>query len=211
MRKRPKQARSRATIEAILQAAAHILGERGWEGLTTNAVAEVAGVSIGSLYQYFPHKLALVEAVRRRHFDDVLAVLCAAADSQLPRARRIEALVDGMIGVHSRNPAAHRVLLEETPRGKEAGAVHDRFGVILHQRYEAIVRANARGTSTEHTRLAARVLAAAVAGVVHEAASQGTLQSGSLRLELVRLVESYLAARPSLRHEPNHPRGDRTW
>ncbi len=196
MRKRPKQARSRATLEAILEAAAHILGERGWEGITTNVVAEVAGVSIGSLYQYFPHKLALVEAVRRRHFDDVLAVLCAAADSRLPRARRIEALVDGMISVHRRYPAAHRVLLEETPRGKETGAVHDRFAVTLHQRYEAIVKANARGALSDHTHLAARVLAAAVAGVVHEAASHGTLQSDGLRLELLKLVESYLSAPP---------------
>jgi AcrR family transcriptional regulator len=197
MRKQPQQARSRATIEAILQAAAHILGERGWDGLTTNAVAEVAGVSIGSLYQYFPHKLALVEAVRRRHFDDVLAVLRAAADARLPRARRIEALVDGMVSVHSRYPAAHRVLLEETPRGKDASAIHDRFAARLHQRYEAIVRANSRGAPTGQPRVAARVLAAAVAGVVHDAATQGTLQSDALRLELLNLVDSYLSARPA--------------
>lgn len=191
MRKQPQQARSRATIEAILQSAAHILGARGWDGLSTNMVAETAGVSIGSLYQYFPHKLALVEAVRRRHFDDVLAVLRAAADEALPRSRRIAALVDGMISVHSRYPAAHRVLLEETPRAQEAGPLHDRFAAMLHQRYEAIVKVNTHG-SCVHRRVAARVLAAAVAGVVHEAASQGTLQSASLRLELLRLVDSYL-------------------
>jgi AcrR family transcriptional regulator len=192
MRKQPQQPRSRATIEAILQAAAHILGERGWEGLTTNGVAETAGVSIGSLYQYFPHKLSLVEAVRRRHFDDVLAVLSGAADRQLPRAARIEALVDGMISVHSRYPSAHRVLLEETPRSREAGALHDRFAAKLHQCYEAIVRVNAGSASAARPRVAARVLAAAVAGVVHDAASQGTLQSERLRLELLRLVDSYL-------------------
>jgi len=192
MRKQPRQARSRATIEAILQAAAHILGERGWEGLTTNDVAELAGVSIGSLYQYFPHKLALVEAVRRRHFDDVLAVLRAASDGQLPRAHRIEALVDGMISVHSRYPTAHRVLLEETPRSREAGTLHDRFAAKLHQRYEAIVRVNAGSASAARLRVVARVLAAAVAGIVHDAASQGTLQSERLRLELLRLVDSYL-------------------
>lgn len=192
MRKQPRQARSRATIEAILQAAAHILGERGWEGLTTNTVAELAGVSIGSLYQYFPHKLALVEAVRRRHFDDVLAILRAAADERLSRSRRIEALVDGMIEVHSRDPAAHRVLLEETPRAKEAGTLHDRFAAALHRRYEAIFRVNTRGAFTAHPRTAARVLAAAVAGVVHDAAGQGTLRSESLRLELLKLVDSYL-------------------
>jgi AcrR family transcriptional regulator len=186
------------TLESILQAAAHILGERGWQGLTTNAVAEAAGVSIGSLYQYFPHKLALVEAVRQRHFDDVLAVLDAAADARLSRSRRIEALVQGMIAVHSRYPAAHRVLLEETPRAKEAGARHDRFAAILHQRYETIIKANAHGAlgPAGNRRLAARVLAAAVAGVVHDAAGDGTLQSESLRLELLRLVDSYLSAHP---------------
>ena len=193
MRKQPQQARSRATTAAILQAAAHILGERGWDGFTTNAVAEMAGVSIGSLYQYFPHKLALVEAVRRQHFDEVLAVLEGAADGWLSRAGRLEALVDGMIGVHSRFPAAHRVLLEEVPRGRGAGAVHDRFATILHQRYEAVVRANRRGTfMASHPGLAARVLAAAVAGVVHDAASRGALQTRALRSELLRLAGSYL-------------------
>ncbi|MFS6749767.1 TetR/AcrR family transcriptional regulator, partial [Staphylococcus aureus] len=112
VRKAPRQARSRATIEAMLDATARILGERGWAGITTNAVAETAGVSIGSLYQYFPNKLALVEAVRQRHFDEVLAVLRAATDPEAPRARRVTAFVDGMIAAHGRYPAAHRALLE---------------------------------------------------------------------------------------------------
>ena len=58
MRKEPRQERARATVEAILEAAARILDRQGWKGFTTNAVAEVAGVSIGSLYQYFPNKAA---------------------------------------------------------------------------------------------------------------------------------------------------------
>lgn len=95
MRKEPRQARSRATTAAILDAAAHSLGERGWAGLTTNAAAEIASVRIGSLYQYFPNKLALIEAVRRRHFDGVLAVLSAAADTRKTRTDRIGALADG--------------------------------------------------------------------------------------------------------------------
>lgn len=60
MRKEPRQARSRATVEIIVRAGARVLGDRGWAGFTTNQVAEVAGVSIGSLYQYFPDKLALM-------------------------------------------------------------------------------------------------------------------------------------------------------
>lgn len=64
-RKRPRQARSVATFEAILEAAARILESLGFAGFNTNAVAELAGVSIGSLYQYFPSKDALiVELIR---------------------------------------------------------------------------------------------------------------------------------------------------
>ncbi|WP_252060423.1 TetR/AcrR family transcriptional regulator [Acinetobacter sp. AHP123] len=66
LRKRPRQARSTATFEAILEAAARILESLGFAGFNTNAVAELAGVSIGSLYQYFPSKDALiVELIRR--------------------------------------------------------------------------------------------------------------------------------------------------
>lgn len=65
-RKRPRQVRSVATFEAILEAAARILESLGFAGFNTNAVAERAGVSIGSLYQYFPSKDALiVELIRR--------------------------------------------------------------------------------------------------------------------------------------------------
>ena len=73
LRKEPRQARSRATVEAIVDAGARVLAEDGWAAFTTNRVAERAGASIGSLYQYFPDKLSLVEAIRRRHLDDCLA------------------------------------------------------------------------------------------------------------------------------------------
>jgi len=192
VRKDPQQARSRATFTAILDAAARILGERGWQGLTTNGAAELAGVSIGSLYQYFPNKLALVEAVRGRHFDEVLTVLRAGADARMTRAQRIEGLVDGMIAVHSRCPSAHRVLIEESPRGADARGTHDRFHRECQRAYEAIVRIN--NANTADVRIAAQVLAAALAGAVHDAALHGTLCSAGLRRALVHLASSYLAA-----------------
>jgi len=191
MRKRPQQARSRATIDAILDAAAHILGERGWAGLTTNAVAEAAGASIGSLYQYFPDKLALIDAVRRRHFDDVLEVLRAAANLETPRAARIAALVDGMIAMHSRHPAAHRVLLEESPRGEDSRSAHDLFSRECKKAYEVLFAANVPGT-VDDVCVAAQVLAAALAGAVHAAAREGQLSSPVLRRELITLVDSFL-------------------
>ena len=195
MRKAPRQARSRATIEIILETAARILGERGWSATTTNAVAETAGVSIGSLYQYFPNKLALVEAVRRRHFDEVLAVLHAATDATTPRVRRIAAFVDGMITVHRRFPAAHRVLLEESPRDAVSEATHRRFETEYRRGCDAFFAANVRGNAAVDIGIAAQVLAAAVAGAVHDAARLGLLASPTFRWELIALVESSLTRR----------------
>jgi AcrR family transcriptional regulator len=191
MRKEPRQARARATTAAILDAAAHILSERGWVGLSTNAVAEVAGVSIGSFYQYFPNKLALIEAVRRRHFDEVLTVLSAAADNTATRTRRIEALADGMIAVHSRYPAAHRVLLEESPRAAGSRDTHNFFEKECQRSYEAIIKMNSRRAIDQS--ISARVLAGALAGAVHEAARQGTLRAPPLRREIVALIDGYLS------------------
>lgn len=193
MRKQPRQARSRTTTAALLEAAAHILGERGWPATTTNAVAERAGVSIGSLYQYFPNKLALVEAVRQRHFEEVLAVLAAAADPRAPRRQRIAALVDGMIGVHARHPAAYRVLLEEAPRAQEGRRARDSFLSECSRAYEELYLVNARHAAAD-SRAAAGVLAAAIAGVVHAAAHNGTLRSPGVRRELLRLLEAYLSS-----------------
>jgi AcrR family transcriptional regulator len=65
-RRRPRQSRSRATWEAIVEAAVQILERRGPEALTTNRIAERAGVSVGSVYQYFPDKHAILAAAARR-------------------------------------------------------------------------------------------------------------------------------------------------
>lgn len=70
--KRPQQERSRATVEAILTAATHILCEEIAANFTTNKVAEEAGVSIGSLYQYFPNKEALLKEICRRYESDLI-------------------------------------------------------------------------------------------------------------------------------------------
>ena len=76
-RKSATQERSRATVDALLSATARVLVKEGYDRASTNKVAEAAGVSIGSLYQYFPSKEALVSAVIQRHIgeDVCLAVV----------------------------------------------------------------------------------------------------------------------------------------
>ncbi|NYH14956.1 TetR/AcrR family transcriptional regulator [Paraburkholderia bryophila] len=195
MRKEPRQARSRATVEAILIAGAQVLGRRGWAGFTTNEVAEAAGVSIGSLYQYFPNKLILSEAITARHFDEILAVLRGIGDETLPLARRVEQLVDGMIGVHSINPALHRVLLEEAPRARGPRSVHDRFEAEYLRCYAALIAQPDDARNRESADAAAQVVSAAVAGVIHDAAHRGTIGLPVLKQELVDMVDAYLLRR----------------
>lgn len=139
MRKEPRQARSRATVDAIVQAGARVLGDRGWAGFTTNKVAEVAGVSIGSLYQYFPDKLSLIEAVRSHHFEDVLRVIRKAMDGRKPVRQFAEALVDGMIAAHLEHPALHRVMLDEVPGHAGSRSAHESFRAEYLTRYAAAI------------------------------------------------------------------------
>ena len=74
-RKLPRQARSKATVDAVITAAAQILIEHGYEGATTARVAERAGVSVGSLYQYFPNKEALIAVLIERHADEIVGIM----------------------------------------------------------------------------------------------------------------------------------------
>lgn len=192
MRKMPSQARSRATVDAIIEAGARVLGDRGWAGFTTNMVAAVAGISIGSLYQYFPDKLSLVEAVRRRHFEEVLSVLRTATATEGTLQHGVEALVQGMIDAHRLDPELHRVLLDEVPGLEGTRSAHEAFLSDYQQHYGNFVttyRKTANGASVE---VLAQLLAGVVEGVIHNAARKGTLDSPEVRRELVRMICSYL-------------------
>ena len=74
-----RQARSKATVDAIIEAATRILAETGWAALNTNAIAARAGVSVGSVYEYFPNKQAILDVIMDRHLEAGEALLAEAA------------------------------------------------------------------------------------------------------------------------------------
>jgi AcrR family transcriptional regulator len=118
-RKIPAQARSRATVDAIIQAATYILTEAGWEGLTTNAIAERAGVNIGSLYQFFPNKEAVIAELQRRHTVATHAELHRTLGflPEQPSLREaLTVVIDMIIVEHRVAPAVHKAITEELPR-----------------------------------------------------------------------------------------------
>lgn len=114
----PAQARSRATVDAIIQAATYILTKVGWEGLTTNAIAERAGVNIGSLYQFFPNKEAVIAELQRRHAAATRTDLLKALDilPNLPSLRdALTMIVEMIVAEHRVAPALHKAIHEELP------------------------------------------------------------------------------------------------
>lgn len=137
-RKAASQQRSRATIDALVDATARVLIKEGFDQANTNRIAVEAGVSIGSLYQYFPSKEALVVAVIERHKGEMVDVLrrTLAKVETLPIDNAVRELVKTMIEAHRVNPGLHRVLVEETPRAGRLGAI-DSFD----REFYALIRA----------------------------------------------------------------------
>ncbi|CAN7726433.1 TetR/AcrR family transcriptional regulator [Variovorax paradoxus] len=117
-RKIAVQERSRATVGSLIEATARILVKEGFDKASTNRVAEVAGVSIGSLYQYFPSKEALVAAVIERHQQQIMQMvrseLAQVRDQPLDQA--IRRFVAVAVAAHRLDPQLHRVLAEQIPR-----------------------------------------------------------------------------------------------
>jgi AcrR family transcriptional regulator len=195
-RKKPTQARSRVTVEAILTAAARILIERGYAGMTTVAVAERAGVSVGSLYQYFPGKDALVAALFERHMETAVEMMERATPPGADRSLEgeVDAQIGALLAAKLANPRL-AIALKTIPARRGFPSLRP-----LLTRIERLIR-----TSLERHRdevrfgdldLAAFLLVSAVEGVVTAAAERRRelLEHGRLRAVLVRLVVSFLKA-----------------
>jgi AcrR family transcriptional regulator len=129
-RKLPRQERSRLLVEAILQAAAEMFAERGYARTTTNKIAERAGVSVGSLYQYFPNKDSLLAALLAVHRAEVHPIIDAAlarlADPAVPLEGSIRQLLGELLEAHRRNPAVTRALSASVIRESPAAAEHEK-------------------------------------------------------------------------------------
>jgi AcrR family transcriptional regulator len=198
-RKQPAQARARATVQAILDATAQVLVEHGYERATTNVVARRAGVSIGSLYQYFPNKEALVTALAERHMADMATMLVGevAALRSRPLPDAIRSLIEALLRAHAVEPELHRVLIEQIPRlsGFEQVANMDRMFVGLISRELSQREESLRPQDLE---LAVFLLVHAVQGITHAAVLDrpGSLGDGRLAQEITELVLRYLVADP---------------
>ena len=192
-RKAPVQARSAATVAIILEAAARILERDGLGGYSTNAVARVAGVSVGSLYQYFPGK----DAITRALILEETRVLLAEVDAVDATAGGHDALrrIIAAAAVHQlRRPVLARLLDQEEGRltpGSERRSVGDQLLVKIRL---CLVASDL--TNVSPSTAAADVLAI-IKGMVDAAGARGETEEAPLRTRVERAVFGYLeAARP---------------
>jgi AcrR family transcriptional regulator len=117
-RRTPSQDRSRRTVERILEAATRVLSEHGYDGASTNRIAKAAGISNGSLYQYFPNKDAILIAVLDRFADRLADRLGAEIEAtmRLPWQEAGRALLDVQIRLFEENADLLRIVVEQVPR-----------------------------------------------------------------------------------------------
>ena len=189
-RREPKQQRSRQTVEAVLEAVQRVLRRHGAKAITTNRVAEAAGVSIGSLYQYFPDKQAIFMALHDRHVDGVRHVIertmthCTSASLE----EFTRELVERLANVHSEDAELHE-LVSVSVRGGATG-----FKSALQAVFEQVISPTKQDRyAPEDTKRMLFVLPHMVEALVHGVTQKQAVISRDLaKDEAIRTVLLYL-------------------
>lgn len=193
-RKSPGQSRSTETVNALLEAAARILEEQGFAGYTTNAIADRAGVSIGSLYQYFPGKDALTVALIERETATLLAAVAQARHAANCEAG-LGLLIHAAVEHQMRRPALARLLdFEEArlPIGTRNARVAD---LIRLELVALLARDDARmNDALAPLETLAGDLLAMIKGMVDAAGEREEDDAMQLEQRVRRALFGYLAA-----------------
>jgi AcrR family transcriptional regulator len=181
-----RQARGRQRIQEILDAALAQFAETGYEKASTNAIAARAGMSPGSLYQYFPNKEAIADALSQRLLEQLREAHAAAFDetavTELPLPELISRVVDPLVSFHVTHPGA-KVLIGDRGQSLHTG-VTDRVAALLRARSPELPDDDVRRSSS----IAVQIVAALMGGIV--AASEP--ERSALVQELKRALTGYL-------------------
>ena len=195
-RKTPVQARSAATVDAIGEATVQVLLSHGTDRLTTTKVAERAGVSVGTLYQYFPNKQSLLFAVLGDHLDRVSAATEAACarTCHLPLAAMVQQVVEAFVDAKMQRPDISTALYRIAA---EIGGppLVQRTGERSRKALAAMLR-TAPDATLQQEDFAIQMMFAAMAGATRSVLEAGVSPAtlGKLRNHLVLLCQSYMLA-----------------
>lgn len=197
-RKLASQERSRATVDALVEATARILVREGFDKASTNHIAEVAGVGIGSLYQYFPSKEALVAAVIERHNLEIgLTVRGELAElATCPLAQGVRKLIAVAVKAHAVDPKLHRVLAEQIPRVGRLDNV-EAFNSRNYTLFREYLESRRDEIGTSNLGLASFVCVTTIEALTHNAVLHGSKVLSDDDMEALvdegtRLIVGYL-------------------
>ena len=201
-RKSPVQARSAASVDAILEATVQVLLHVGKERLTTTRVALRAGVSVGTLYQYFPNKSALLKAALKRHLDEVTDALELVYHEQ--RGNSVEQMATALISAFLQakmRDAKTSVALYAVSSDVDGAKIVQQKAIRSNKAIVEMLK-TASEPLTVDPQLVASMLQGAMVGVSRRMLESGApeKQFETLRQELVFLACAYLkacSARPS--------------
>lgn len=178
-------------FEALIEAAARVFVKEGYAKATTNRIAAAAGVSVGSLYQYFPSKDAIAVELLRRYRDGLVALVASRLE---PTTREtfpsiVRDLLRDLLRAEGINPALHRVLIEQVLR---TSARREMLG--FEERLEAVIGSALRASRVElDNELASFILVRVVLAVVQSVVvDRPKLNTPELVDELTRLVVGYV-------------------
>jgi AcrR family transcriptional regulator len=196
-RKLPRQRRSRETVDAILEAGARVFAERGYQAGSTNRIAEAAGVSIGSLYEYFPNKEAILVALAERRLEQMVSeietLLAASRESAESVESLLQRFVSAMLEVHERDPHLHRLVFAEAPHPPELHACVLQTEESLAHAVEALLRGRPE-LSLPDPDTAAHLVVQTVEALTHRFVHHGIhdLAREAFIAEVVALLTGYL-------------------
>lgn len=196
--KEPRQARARQTVDALLTATEQLLVARGWDELTTNKIADRAGVSIGTLYQYFENKQALVGLLAERFIDEQFAILATelarVVEEEISVEDAIPLVVSAVLEAGKLRPELSRVFFEQLPvvtdmrmlsvwTQRACAAVHVALATRAHELREGL-----------DIGVAAHILVTSLHGIEHSTVLDrpDLLEDDRLATEVSMMVRGYL-------------------
>jgi AcrR family transcriptional regulator len=195
-RRKPKQARAQDTVEVIFEATAQILRREGRVALNTNHIAECAGISVGTLYQYFPDKEAILVKMARRELEaDHAAVMKAISEPVNAGADLVRLAIRALIARFRRSREVRRIAIEtliSEGYGNELATSVQKAAQLVGENEDRFLPGRSEVVSP--TRLF--VITRAISGVLRSASQEKSplLDSAEFEDELVRLVRAYFEA-----------------
>ncbi|WP_394839268.1 TetR/AcrR family transcriptional regulator [Pendulispora rubella] len=201
-RRKPIQERSQETVRAIVDAAARILPRRGYAHTTTNEIAARAGVSIGSLYEYFRDKDAIVRALIDRHFAEAEAMFEERVASVAPRVTTmpledvLRVLVQAFLDFHADNPRLHTVLSLEVPLSRALVRRVEQFELRIVEVLEFVLGGHPE-SQVRSPRLSAQLCVQLVDALAHRWVTDKAgepVGAQELADEMTKLLSAYVRA-----------------